>query len=76
MYEDRSFVRLDDITLSYNFNQSIFKKLNINALKLYVTGKNLYTWTKFTGWDPEAGTEIGQGYPGMREIVAGLSINF
>ncbi|MEI6277537.1 MAG: TonB-dependent receptor [Prolixibacteraceae bacterium] len=76
MYEDRSFVRLDDITLSYNFNQSIFKKLNINALKLYVTGKNLYTWTKFTGWDPEAGTEIGQGYPGMREIVAGLNINF
>ena len=74
-YEDRSFVRLQDVTLAYNFNKEILTKLGINNLKVYVSGKNLYTWTNFTGWDPEAGTLIG-GYPVMRSIIAGLNINF
>ena len=76
IYEDRSFVRLQDVTLAYNFDTAILTKLKVTALKVYVSAKNLYTWTKFTGWDPEAGTEIGGGYPVMRSIVAGLNINF
>ena len=76
VYEDRSFVRLQDVTLTYNFSNSFVNRLGINGLKLYVSGKNLYTWTNFTGWDPEAGTTIADGYPVMRSMIVGLNINF
>ncbi len=76
VYENRSFIRLQDVTLAYNFNKGILEKLGMNALKVYISGKNLYTWTNFTGWDPEAGTTIGGGYPLMRSFVAGFNINF
>lgn len=76
VYEDRSFVRLQDVTLAYNFEKSFLTRFGINDLKIFASGKNLYTLTKFTGWDPETGTRIGAGKPLMRSFVAGLNINF
>ncbi len=52
-YVQRSFVRLQDVTLSYTVPQTFLKKLNISRLSLYVTGKNLLTITDWDGWDPE-----------------------
>jgi len=76
VYEDRSFIRLQDVTFSYTFDKKKLQQLNIDELKLYVSGKNLYTLTQFTGWDPEAGTTMGSGYPVMRSFIMGLNINF
>jgi TonB-linked SusC/RagA family outer membrane protein len=76
IYEDRSFVRLQDVTIAYDFKKSILSQWGVNFLKVYLSGKNLYTWTKFTGWDPETGTKIMSGYPLSRSFVAGLNINF
>jgi TonB-linked SusC/RagA family outer membrane protein len=73
--EDRSFVRLQDITISYNFDSSIFENLPINGLRTYVSGKNIYTWTKWTGYDPEIQTSIGD-FPTLRTITMGLDVRF
>ena len=71
--EDRSFVRLQDVTLAYSFGNTILSRLGINNLRFYVSGKNLLTFTKkydesvlkkkgyftnFTGRDPETGASI------------------
>ncbi|MFT2008194.1 TonB-dependent receptor [Pontibacter sp. 13R65] len=52
-YENRSFIRLQDVSLSYNFNKSLLEKFAIKDLSIFVSGKNLATWTKWRGWDPE-----------------------
>jgi TonB-linked SusC/RagA family outer membrane protein len=74
-YQDRSFVRLQDVSLSYAFSQNFLNNYNIDNVKLFVSGKNLYTWTKWTGYDPEAGTTLG-GFPMLRSYVFGLNIAF
>lgn len=76
-YIQRSFVRLQDVTLSYNVPASFLKKFNVNRLKLYVTGKNLLTFTDWDGWDPEAGTGLTtDAYPVMKSYSIGLNVEF
>ncbi|WP_345947969.1 TonB-dependent receptor [Mucilaginibacter sp. PAMB04274] len=48
-----SFTRLKDITLSYTVPQSMVNKLGISTLSIYASGRNLHTWTKWIGWDPQ-----------------------
>ena len=48
-----SYTRLKDITLSYTVPQNIVNKLGISTLSVYASGRNLHTWTKWIGWDPE-----------------------
>jgi hypothetical protein len=80
--EDGSYVRLKAVTFGYNFN----KFWGINSLKLYVTAQNLYTWTKYKGFDPEVsafggstgrqpGIDYGT-YPQVRTFVVGLKASF
>jgi len=76
-YEDRSFVRLQDISLVYNLDKSIISKLRIGGLKLFVAGTNLFTWTKWKGLDPETAQGIFIGSrPVMRNYTLGLDITF
>ncbi|NEW83889.1 MAG: TonB-dependent receptor [Mariniphaga sp.] len=71
VYESRSFVRLQDVSLSYNFGPKLLRSLKIANCQFFVSGKNLYTWTKWSGWDPEAGVT---DYPIMRNITTGFRI--
>ena len=76
-YVQRSFVRLQDVTLSYNVPASFLSKFKVNRLKLYVTGKNLLTFTDWDGWDPETGTGLNTSkYPVMRSYSIGLNLEF
>lgn len=84
LIEDGSYVRLKNISLSYNFNPEIFNN-HIDSFNLYVTGTNLYTITDYTGVDPEVnvfgGSNINRGvdfsaYPKSKQILLGLSIGF
>lgn len=71
VYQSRSFIRLQDISLSYSFENSKFlSDLNIGNLNVYVSGKNIFTWTKWSGWDPETNN------PMMRSFVAGVNVSF
>lgn len=54
--EDASFLRLKTIQLGYNFPTKVLKNMKIRSLRLYVTGQNLWTLTKYTGYDPEVST--------------------
>ena len=73
-YQDRSFVRLQDISLSYTFSKNVLNTLRLDGLQVYVSGKNLYTWTKWQGWDPEM---MDSDYTRMmRNVIAGIRLTF
>jgi TonB-linked SusC/RagA family outer membrane protein len=77
---DASFTRLKDITLSYTVSPRLLDKLQLGSLTIYASGRNLYTWTKWIGWDPEnnySGRGTGDwtnNYPTIRSVVLGLNI--
>lgn len=76
-----SFTRIKDITLSYTFPQQLLDKLKLGSLTLYLSGRNLYTFTKWIGWDPENNYSMrGSGdwtnnYPTIRSFVFGANIS-
>ena len=74
--KDGSFVRVQNVTLGYNYHP---KSLNwLSNVRLYVDGSNLYTFTKFKGYDPEVGANgiYWGGYPRLRKWTFGLDITF
>jgi hypothetical protein len=72
LFIERSFVRLQDVTLAYTVPSSILGKIGIDAFRVYVSGKNLATWTNWTSWDPEVTDQT----PVMRSFVVGLNTTF
>jgi hypothetical protein len=84
--ESGSYVRLKNVTLAYNLPSKLLTKARLSSARLYVTGVNLKTWTKYTGWDPEVNTDyratnINQGgdfyaAPQIKSVVVGLNIGF
>lgn len=76
-YFSRSFVRLQDISLSYQLKDAIAKKIGLGQLKIYVSGKNLITLTKWDGWDPETGQGISaEAFPVLKAYTLGLDFSF
>lgn len=78
--EDGSYIRLKSVTLGYNFPQTLLAKTKvINAARLYVTGSDLWEYSKITdGWDPEASMGVsGTGrYPFVRTVTFGMNLTF
>ncbi len=74
---DGSFLRLKSIELGYSFTRSNawVKKINISMLRLYLSGSNLMTFSKFKLWDVEMGGN-GLGYPVQMVVNAGIQLNF
>lgn len=70
--QNASFLRLNALTLSYTFNQKLTQKYKLNNLRLYTTASNLFTVTKYKGYDPVAGDD----YPNARMFVFGLNVGF
>ena len=71
-YENASFVRIKDVSLSYEVPAEALRRLNINSCKFYLTGRNLATFSKFTALDPELTNQYG--LPLQKEFVFGLTI--
>ena len=76
--EDGSYLRLKTLTLGYNLPKALSQRVAAQTLRVYVTGQNLVTLTKYTGFDPELG---GRGidfgvYPQSRVFLAGVNIGF
>ncbi|GAB2796533.1 TonB-dependent receptor [Rhabdobacter roseus] len=78
-YQSRSFVRLQDVSFAYSIPETITRRARLGSVQIYVSGKNLATWTKWMGWDPEFG-EGGRSPrtngPLLKTYVAGLNISF
>jgi TonB-dependent starch-binding outer membrane protein SusC len=85
MLEDGSFVRLNNVTLSYNLPGAWIAQRGFRDARVYVTGANLYTWTRYSGFDPEVsslgvgnvnrGIDVG-AYPLARTLTVGVNIGY
>ncbi|WP_100613665.1 SusC/RagA family TonB-linked outer membrane protein [Confluentibacter citreus] len=81
--EDGSFVRLQNVQLGYTFSDDAFKDSRITNLRLYVSASNLFTLTKYKGFDPTAssGAPLGGGidqgfYPSAKTFLLGINLKF
>lgn len=83
--EDGSYVRIQNVSLAYNFPKNITNRLKVSNLKLYVNIQNLYTFTNYTGYDPEVGCMYGDAlmsgldygrYPTPRIYTFGVNVSF
>ena len=89
--EDGSYVRLKNVQIGYSFSQGTMSRWRMKGLRIYVTGENLLTFTKYTGLDPEMHisdnvkreqnvSDVAAGidwgtYPSARSYVFGLNVN-
>jgi TonB-linked SusC/RagA family outer membrane protein len=78
---DNSYTRIKDVTLSYTAPQKVLNKLKVGSLTFYASGRNLYTFTNWIGWDPEHNYSfrgVGEwttNYPITRSIVFGVNLS-
>lgn len=83
--ENGSYLRIKSATLGYDLPASVLNRIKLKTLRVYVTGENLFTFTKYTGFDPEVNfsgpSNISQGvdfgtYPQTRNLIVGLNVSF
>ena len=86
--EDGSFLRFSTLTLGYTLPEKISSYAKMSSFRIYVTGYNLWLWTKYSGYDPEVSTTRSDGYaaltPGLdyssyprsRSFLIGVNITF
>ncbi|TYP99309.1 TonB-linked SusC/RagA family outer membrane protein [Tenacibaculum adriaticum] len=81
--EDGSYLRIQNIQLGYSLPISTLKKTKLDKVRLYIAVNNLYTFTKYSGYNPDvsnsdplaAGVDLGQ-YPQTRTFTTGVNISF
>lgn len=84
--ESGSFIRLRNVSIGYDLPTELLSKLKINRLKIYVSGDNLWTGTRYLGIDPDVPLSRGNGsvggadgdykYPLGRKILFGVNVEF
>jgi len=75
--QSQGFVRIQDVSLSWNINSEWMKKNHVNGVKLFVTGRNLATFTKWVGGDPETGTTVQSNIlPVATNYAVGANFSF
>lgn len=84
--EDGSFLRIKNVTLGYSPDKKLIQRLGIKTARLYATIQNLYTFTQYTGMDPEVNYYGGSSniiigtdfftYPQARTLMIGLNLTF
>lgn len=77
--EDGSYIRLRNVRLGYDLPQGLLSRLKIGSAKVFVSGDNLWTLTKFSGMDPEVslgpgGGDSGNRYPLSKRILFGINL--
>jgi TonB-linked SusC/RagA family outer membrane protein len=76
-YVSRNFVRIQDVSLAYNFPAPVVNKIGFGNLRVFVSAKNLYTFIDWPGTDPESGgTTKGSFFPMPKTYTAGLNLSF
>lgn len=78
LLEDASFMRLKNVMLSYNLPSNVIKKSRVfSGLRIYAQAQNLFTFSKFSGLDPEGTSNIyAAQYPMSRQFTFGLDLTF
>ncbi|WP_421943521.1 SusC/RagA family TonB-linked outer membrane protein [Pedobacter sp.] len=82
LYQNRSFIRLQDVSLSYKFTGKFIERMKLQNLNVFVSGRNLATWTDWEGWDPETTIDgrtqglTNDGRPVFKGYSVGLNVTF
>jgi len=81
---DGSYMRVKSVTLGYNLPKNLLTRWKLDHLRVYVKAENLFTFTKYDGWDPEVTADfyndnINRGYdfysaPQFKTVIVGLNI--
>jgi len=71
LVEDGSFLRLQTLSLGYNFPTKVTRKMGLSKMRVAVIGTNLWLWTRYSGFDPEANT----GYGTVARLAPGLDMS-
>ncbi len=86
--ENGSYLRLKNITLGYSLPDNVIQKIKLQRLRFYIQAQNLLTFTKYSGYDPEIGTNTSMNwegpeygvdrgvYPQSRTFVLGVNLGF
>lgn len=82
--EDASFLRLKNVQLGYRFPDKLLRRWGLSSLRLYVSAQNLWTWTRYTGYDPEVSTRNSamtrgfdySAYPKAKTYTFGVEMGF
>ena len=90
--EDGSYLRIKSLTIGYKFNPKLLRSIHVNNLFVYLTTENLFTFTKYSGFDPEVSAFSTNGssttnqntalgvdygtYPQSRDFLLGLKLSF
>lgn len=78
--EDGSYWKIGQITLSYNFERERIKRFGMSQMRLALTAANVYTFSRYSGPDPELVTALGRdnskGYPNARTFSMSLNVQF
>ncbi len=76
-YYSRNFIRIQDVSLTYDMPKNIINKAKLTNLRLMLSAKNLYNFTKWIGPDPESGyTDRGSFFPTARSVTLGINLGF
>ncbi len=77
LIEDASFIRMKNIVLSYNFSSDMIKDLGLKNLRFFAIGRNLLTFTNYTGPDPEVDSNLAIGSnPNTKQLSFGVEVTF
>ncbi|MGJ1268761.1 TonB-dependent receptor [Sphingobacterium spiritivorum] len=82
--EDGSYLRLKNLALGYNFTEKSLQKIGVKRLRLFFSAQNIWTWTKYSGYDPEVSFQdsnqnIGldyMSYPNIKSFTFGFNAGF
>lgn len=82
--EDGSFLRLKTLQLSYTLPKKFTRKIHLNQVQVFIAGQNLWTWTSYSGLDPEVSTRNSaltpnfdySAYARNRIYTAGIKVTF
>jgi hypothetical protein len=75
---DGSYLRLKNLQAGYNISRSVISKIGLAEARIYISGDNLFTFTKFEGFDPErdpSQTRFGE-YPQLKIYSMGIKVKF
>ncbi|MDR2815386.1 MAG: TonB-dependent receptor [Proteiniphilum sp.] len=72
---DGRYLRLKNMDIGYTLPKAITNKYHFSNIRIFITGSNLLTWSKFKLWDPESAQTTGEEYPLTRSVTMGLSVN-
>lgn len=75
--ESGSYLRLKNVQIGYNFQKNLISKIGLSKLRIYAQMSNVFTITKYNGYDPEVGSGVDYGnYPQARTLLFGMNLAF